>query len=561
MNRKWQVICVIVVFSLILAACGGKTTQPTPADTGSEPEPTEPSVLRIGWAGSPDTLNPGTAILSEAYVIFELAYSALFGQNLDGTYSLDLAESYEVSDDGLTYTFHLKPNVKFHDGTPLTAKDVVFSFELYQANVDFPYMNTYTASFDTIEAPDDSTVVLTLIEAIPSIEYNTLFLYILPEHVWSQYEGTAVLEFENMELIGSGPFKLLDYAQGEYVHMAKNPDFYGQVPKVDEVVLQTFSNEDALVQAIKTDQVDMITEMPLTAVESLKSSENVAVVVGAPLAPDVTDIIFNQVLPENCPPGDGVCTGHPALLDKELRKALSYATNKQELIDIVLLGMGAMGRTVIPDSLLPWYNDSFKDRPFDLDEANRILDEAGYLDADGDGVRDMPDGSRPLTFRLNWPNDSTIAPRLAELLAKTWEKAGVKLELQALDPDALTSVCCPAFDFDIIIWGWGSDPDPTFLLSVMTTDEIPSGMSETGYSNPKYDELYAQQTVELDPAKRKDMVWEMQQLVFDDTVYIIPFYARAVQAYRTDTFKGWIVDQPKLSLDDVTSLVVVEPVK
>lgn len=547
MKKKWLVISLIVVLSMILAACGGTTAQP--------------SKVRIGWAGSPDTLNPGTAILSEAYVIFELAYSALFEQNLDGTYGLDLAESFEVSDDGMTYTFHLRPNVKFHDGTPLTAKDVVYSFELYQANVDFPYMNTYTASFDTIEAVDDSTVVLTLIEPIPSIEYNTVFLYILPEHIWSQYEGEAVLEFENMELIGSGPFKLLDYAQGEYVHLAKNPDFYGKVPNVDEVVFQTFSNEDALVQAIKTNQVDMITEMPLTAVESLKGTENVEVVIGAPLAPDVTDIIFNQVEPENCPPDDGVCTGHPALLDKQVRKALSFATNKQELIDIVLLGMGAMGRTLIPDSLLPWYNESIEDNPFDLDEANRILDEAGYKDADGDGVRDMPDGSRSLTFRLNWPNNSTIAPRLAELLAKSWEKAGVKLELQALDPDALTSVCCPTFDYDIIIWGWGSDPDPTFLLSVMTTDEIPSGMSETGYSNPTYDELFQQQAVELDPAERKAMVWEMQQIVFDDTVYIIPFYARAVQAYRTDTFKGWIVDQSKLALDDVTSLVVVEPVK
>jgi peptide/nickel transport system substrate-binding protein len=249
------------------------------------------------------------------------------------------------------------------------------------------------------------------------------------------------------------------------------------------------------------------------------------------------------------------------LRDSKVRQALAYATNKQELIDIVLLGMGAAGRTIIPDSLLPWYNDAIQDHPFDLAAANQMLDDAGYKDANGDGVRDMPDGKNPLIFRLNYPEDSTVAPRLAELLSQTWQQAGVKVEISAMDPDALSSACCPSYDYDVLVWGWGSDPDPSFLLSVMTSESIPSGMNETGYSSTAYDELYNQQLVEVDPALRKDIVWRMQQKVFDDTVYIVPFYAKAVQAFRTDTFRGWITDQPKLSLDDVTSLMVVEPVR
>ena len=553
---------IVVILSLLTAACSPKAT--VPSSTGSTPQSPgailAPSVLRIGYAGSPDTLNPGTAMLSEAYVMFELAYSALFGQNLDGTYSKDLLESFEVSSDGKTYTFHLKPGVKFSDGTPLTSKDVVFSFNLYKDHTEFPYMNTYTTNFETIEATDDSTVVLTLTAPVPSIEYLTTFLYILPEHVWSAYGGEKVGEFENSEMIGSGPFILIDYAQGEYVHFKKNPDFYDGSPKVDEVVFQTFKNQDALVQAIKTGQVDMITEMPLTAVGSLKNAKDIQIAVGAPLAPDITDIILNQADPANCPP-DGKCTGHPALRDSKVRQALAYATNKQELIDIVLLGMGAAGRTIIPDSLLPWYNDAIQDHPFDLAAANQMLDDAGYKDANGDGVRDMPDGKNPLIFRLNYPEDSTVAPRLAELLSQTWQQAGVKVEISAMDPDALSSACCPSYDYDVLVWGWGSDPDPSFLLSVMTSESIPSGMNETGYSSTAYDELYNQQLVEVDPALRKDIVWRMQQKVFDDTVYIVPFYAKAVQAFRTDTFRGWITDQPKLSLDDVTSLMVVEPVR
>jgi peptide/nickel transport system substrate-binding protein len=163
---------------------------------------------------------------------------------------------------------------------------------------------------------------------------------------------------------------------------------------------------------------------------------------------------------------------------------------------------------------------------------------------------------------MSYPSDSTNAPRESELLKEMWGAAGVGVEIQALDPDALTSVCCPAFDFDIILWGWGSDPDPGFLLSVMLTEEIPTGNSETGYSNPTYDDLYTQQATELDFEKRKAIIWEMQQIVFDDVVYIIPFYDQTVQAYRSDTFSGWPVGSGgKLALEDITALIVIEPVR
>jgi peptide/nickel transport system substrate-binding protein len=141
-----------------------------------------------------------------------------------------------------------------------------------------------------------------------------------------------------------------------------------------------------------------------------------------------------------------------------------------------------------------------------------------------------------------------------------WQEVGVSLELQAIDPDALTAECCPAFDFDIILWGWGSDPDPNLLLSVYATSEIPNGYNETGYSNPAYDELYLQQGVELDLEKRRDLVWQMQEIVFNDVVYIIPYYQQAIQAFRVDKFTGWITDTPKVELSDVSSLVAVEPV-
>lgn len=540
--KKSLSIALLLVF--LVTACGGGG---------------QGSVVRIGWAGSPDTLNPGTAVLSEAYIIFELVYDSMYELNLDGSFMLSLAESVTVSDDNLTYTYKIRDGVKWHDGQPLTAEDVAFTYNFYRDNADFPYMNGYTIYFDTIEATPNNEVVITLTEAIPNIDAQLVFLYVLPKHIW---ENEDPIEFENVAMIGSGPFKMVEYKQNEFVHLAANKEHFRTPPKVDEVIFQTFESNDALVQAIKTGQVDMITEMPATAAESLRAEPNIEVVVGAPFAPTVTDIILNQIAPENCPVDEGgICSGHPALRDRTVRLAMAHATDKKKIIDVVQLGLASPGITLIPDGLGVWFNDSLTDYEYDVAKANQLLDEAGYADADGDGVREMPDGTNPLNFRLNWPSDSIDAPRTAELLSEMWGEIGISLELQAVDPDALTAQCCPAFDFDIMIWGWGSDPDPNLLLGVMTTDQIPTGSSETGYSNPEYDALFAQQATELDKNKRIELVWNMQEIVHNDVVYIIPYYDPNIQAYRTDRFTGWITDQPKLELADTTSLVVIEPVK
>lgn len=566
MPRTCPPVLLIVLLALALLAGGCTAAMPAaeapadaaPAASGAQAAAGD-DLVRIGLAGSPDTLNPGAAVLFEAFTIFELVYDALYELNLDGSYSLELAESVDVSEDGLVYTYTLRPDFVFHDGEPLTAQDVAFSFNFYQANEDFPIIRIYTQYVASVEAPDDRTVVVTLTEAIPNVESHFVFLYILPEHIWGPIAETEATTFENVEMIGSGPFKMAEYEQNQFVRLEANPDHPLYPPKVSGAVFQTFDNPDALVQALRTGQVDMITEMPNTAVPTLRNAEDIALVIGPPASPDVSDIIINQTTEETCPP-DGVCSGHPALRDRTVRQALAHATNKQEIIDVVLLGLGVPGRTLVADSLKPFYHEELEDYAFDIDAANRLLDDAGYLDSDGDGVRETPDG-QPLHFRMNWPGDSAGAPRMAELLGATWSQIGVSLEPQALDPDALTSICCPTFDFDIILWGWGSDPDPAFLLSTMLTREIPTGLSETGYSNPEYDELFAQQGTALDLDERVAIIHHMQEIVMEDVVYIIPYYAQAVQAYRTDRFQGWITDAGRIALQAPSSLTVIEPVQ
>lgn len=546
MNRA-----AVLILLLVLSTC-----------TPGPPQGDARLVLRVGWKGSPDTLNPGTAVLAEAYTLFELVYDSLYDLELDGTFRLSLAERVESSADGRTWTFHLRPGIAFHDGHPLSAADVAFSYRLYREHADFPYLNTYTRHFGSIEAPDSLTVVLRLDEPVPNLPSRLVFLYVLPAHLWAApAEGNAAADFGNEAMVGSGPFRLLRYRQNEYVQLAANPGHFAFPPRIREAIFQTYHNEDALVQALRTGQVDMITELPNTAVRALNRDPVVRFVQGAPFSPEATDIAINQLAPEHCPREEGGrCTGHPALRDPVVRRALAQAVDKRTLIDVVLLGLGTPGLTLIPDGLGDWFNRSLTDLAHDPETSRRILDEAGYRDRDGDGIREVPGDGRPLIFRLNWPNDLPEAPRMAELLAQMWRQIGIGTRLQAVDPDALTAQCCPAFDYDLMIWSWDSDPDPNLLLGVMTSREIPTGTSESGYSNPAYDLLFEEQSRETDPVRRHELVWRLQQLAFDDVVYIVPYYARARQAYRVDRFQGWIVDQPRLALEDVSSLVRIEPV-
>jgi peptide/nickel transport system substrate-binding protein len=570
-KRNWFMILMIPLLA-ILTACSNQIALPTETAATTVPETAATAVpetantaaetvMRIGWAGSPDALNPGTAILVYAATIFQLVYDTMYQLEFDGSFTPELAESIDVSADGTVWTFKIRSGVTWHDGAPLTAQDVAFSYNLYKEREDFHFLNAYTLFFDTIEAPDDNTVVITLTEPIPNMESQLISLPVLPQHIWGQLEGDGVAEFENLEMIGSGPFRLTEYRPNQFVRLEATGNHFLYSPKINAVVFQTFDNQDTLVQALRTGQIDMITEMPNTAVAALRNEPNIGVVAGAPLLSSVVDIIINQTTPEDCPPDDGVCSSHPALLDRNVRLALAHATDKQQIIDVVLLGLGKPGLTLIPDSLGDFYNDSLVDYTFDVDLANQILEEAGYLDSNGDGVREMPDSSNPLIFRVNWPSDSVDAPRMAELLSGMWSQIGVGTELQALDPDALTAICCPTFDFDIILWSWFSDPDPGFLLSVMLTNQIPTGNSETGYSDAGYDELYDQQAVEMNRNRRIELVWEMQRIVHEDIVYIIPYYSQAVQAYRTDRFTGWLITEEKVALEDLRSLLAVEPIQ
>ena len=547
MQRR-NILLTCIILALLLSGCG----------SGLRAAP----YVRIGWNGEPDTLNPGMAQLNESFSIFSLIYDTLYILNLDGSYSLSLAESVDVSDDGKVWTFNIREGVEFSDGRPLTAGDVAFSFNLYSNAEEFVFMPGYTTYFESVEATPENEVVITLTEAIPNMESQLYALYVLPRHIWENIEDPTTLNLPISQSVGSGPFKLVEYVPGQFIRLESRRGHYLYSPKIGGVEFRIYTDISSMIQDFSNKQLDVIASLPVDAVSALEGMSGIQVVAGPPVAPSVSDIIFNQVDPENCPvDAGGLCTGHPALRDRNVRLAMAHAIDKQTLIDEVMLGLADPGLTLIPKGLGSFFNSSIRDYDYDVGRANRILDEAGYTDTDGDGVREMPDGSRDLTFRLEWPDDILYARDEAELLKIMWGQIGIAVVMLSVEAGELTSRCCPAFDYDILLWEWGSDPDPSFLLSVMLTDEIPSGYNETGYSNSQYDELFAKQATALDDEERRRFIWQMQNLVHDDVVYIIPFYQKAVQAYRSDTFRGWLINSGNLDLTAPSSLGIVEPLQ
>ncbi len=546
--RKFQffLILILITGSFLSACNAGKPT----------------AVVRVGWTVGPDTLNPGMAQLLESFSIFSMIYDTLYEQTPDGNFRLSLAESVDVSEDNKVWTFKIRDGVKFHDGEPLTAEDVAFSFNYYAEHTeDFVFLPGYTTYFESVTATPQNQVIIKLTQAIPNMENQLYSLYVLPRHIWDGVADPTQMDVPISQMVGSGPFKLTDYVPGRLVRLESVQAHFSYKPKVGAVEFLIYADVSSMIQAIQNKEIDLIATLPVSAVSALKDLPGVRIVAGPPVSPSVSDIIFNQVTPENCPvDSGGICTGHPALRDRNVRLAMAYAVNKQRLVDEVLFGLADPGLTLIPRGLGAFYNSSIRDYEYDVTKANQILDAAGYLDTNADGVREMPAGGRVLSFRLEWPESVAYGEAEAELLRVMWSQIGIEVQLRSVSSDDLTARCCPVFDYDIILWEWGSDPDPDFLLSVMATDGIPSGTNETGYSNPAYDRLYEKQAVEMDKEARLRLIWQMQDLVHKDVVYIIPFYQRAVQAYRTDTFRGWLTESDILDLDALSSLAVIEPI-
>lgn len=590
MRRYSLIATLLLLAALLLAACSGAATPPPTAPAASaptaaasppaaaQPEPTAAAVqpeptpaasetvsggtLRIGRTAAPETLNPGGAFIEESYDIINNVYDTLIRIDLDNKPYPGLATTWFVAEDGRTWSFELNPNATWHDGRPVTSADVKFTWEMVAGLGSFGAgYKDLTSLVEQIETPGPHELTIRFEQ--PVADFNNRFggMLVLPQHIWGELpDEEAILGFENAAMVGSGPFRLAEYRPGEFTRLTAVKNHYATPPTIDELIFRVFGSADVMVQALRTDELDIIKVPTNTVVRSLQSEAEITVEIGASRV--LSDIFFNVSDPESCPP-DGKCTGHPALRDVRVRQALAHATDKQALIDGVLLGLGQPGISLVMPTHGAFFNDQLEDYAFDVALANRMLDEAGYADSDGDGIREMPDDpATPLEFRYSFPSDQEAAngPRLFELVRDQWREVGVELTLVATDAGALMAICCPAFDFDVIAWGWSASADPGALLNIATTEQIPTAMNETAYSNSAYDALYEQQKVTIDEAERIALIHEMQAILLRDALYIIPYYPQNVFAYSSDAFTGWVVEpEGLLDLFDRRSLVNIAP--
>jgi peptide/nickel transport system substrate-binding protein len=287
-----------------------------------------------------------------------------------------------------------------------------------------------------------------------------------------------------------------------------------------------------MIQSLKANEVDIVTEISPTIWDSLKDAENVKAV-------SLPSFSFHHIginvsdNPES--------RGHPFLRDKAVRQALGYALDRRQLVEVALAGRGAPGDSIIPIGMTDWYCPIPESEQINgnIEKAKEILETAGYVDKSGNGVREK-DG-KPLEFRIFAIESTPVDVRAAQLFRDSAADAGVKLTLSTMDENTLggTVYDADAPDWDIFIWGWDSDyPDPNYLLGVPLTSQIGNN-NDVFYSNSEYDELYAKQSVERDPAVRKEISDRMQKIFYDDCAYLVMWYQDKLQAYREDTWTGW----------------------
>ena len=512
-----KLIGLLVVFVFLLSACGGGAKA-------------APSILRVGWASEPDTMNPLTTYSSESGEIIQLVYDKLLGYDLELKTRPELAKDYSYSADGLTLTFNLRENVKWQDGKPLTTDDVVYTYSLIKDNELGAYAQWLT-HMTSVEAVDPLTVKLTF--DLPQAFNPGLAIPILPKHIWGSMTVDDIQKFANETPVGSGPYRFVEWKSGASLTLERNAGFWGDAPKAEKITFVLYGNEDVMAQALKAGDVDILTEVSPTVWDGLSTAKDLKAV-------SLPSYSFHHIgfnVSE-----DPKSNGNPMLLDKVVRQALSLALDRNQLVQLALAGHGRVGDSIIPVGITDWYLPIPADQQLDAnpEKAMSMLDASGYKDTNGDGIRENDKGE-PMQFRLIAIQTTSVDVRAAQLFADAAAKVGIKLDLQTLDENTLGNMVydTEAQDWDIFIWGWDSSvPDPNYMLGVPLCSQI-GGNNDIFYCNQEYDKLYDQQAQTLDMKARKVITDQMQAMFYDNAAYIVMWYQDKLQAYNTSTWKGW----------------------
>jgi peptide/nickel transport system substrate-binding protein len=543
MRPARALLAAVAGLALAAAALGAGAAVPAAASSGSSN-----STLRIQAQTSFSTFNPFTAYFDGDLEVIGEIYPTLTTTNEGGLPVPYLATHWTNSPDNLSWTFTLKSGLKWSDGKPLTASDVAWTLNLIMHNSVAATANgALVANFATVTAPNATTVVITTKAPQANMLYVVGSLPIVPEHIWAS-EVSNLNNFKNQTtpVVGYGPWQLTGYVTNQYATLTANSSFFMGAPHFHTLIIQYFSNSDAMVTALRSGQLDAV-EYGLTATQfnSLKHVKGITVY--PQVSATWTAVELNPGAQTRS--GRHFGNGNPALTDPRVRDAIEMALNKQELVSKVWDGLAVPGQGYLPPAYpqFMWTPPASESLSYNPAKANALLTSAGYK-MGSNGIRIDPKTHKPLSIRLGIHSDEASDAAMAPYLVEWLKAIGIQVTVDSMSFNQLNDDL-PKGDWDMLSDTWSTGPDPSYLLSIQTCGDLPlnngtAGNTDAFFCNKNFDKLYAQQSTEFSTAQRVQTIDQMQQILYQNAVDVILYYPDWLSAVRTDKVKDYFYGKP-----------------
>jgi peptide/nickel transport system substrate-binding protein len=490
--------------------------------------------LTIGLKTEPSSMDPQYHSLTPNIQISWAMFDTLVSADSQLLTHPSLAESWTVN--GKEWTFKLRPNVKFSDGSPFTADDVVFSFDRVAKVPNSPSPFTlYTGSIAKVEAVDPLTVKITTKEESPLLLVNLTELVILSKKAASgpAPEGKTTTQLNNGEgLIGTGPYRYVSWQRGSQLVLERNPNYWGPKPEWDKVTYRPMTNAAARVAALLAGDVDLIEDPPTDDLAQLKGNAKLSV----QQTPSVRTVYV--ALDQFAEPSPGIKgTDKNPLKDKRVREALSLAINRDAIVERVMGGVAKPAGQLLPYPMFGASKAHAEAPKADIEKARALLKDAGYPNG-FEITLGSPSG--------RYVNDSKVAQAVAAM----WTRIGVKTSVDAMAPPVFFKNR-DSYAFSAFLAGWSvtSGEMSNALTSLVMTRNPDAGLGTTNrgrYSNPKMDALTIQATSTMDDAKRAQMLSDASDMAMDDYAILPLHYELSVWAMKKDVQYGGRADQTTL---------------
>ncbi len=455
-----------------------------------------------GTVGQPKLVNPILCQTNDVDMdLSMLIYSGLIKYNSSGELIPDLAEGYEISEDGKNYIFHLRRNIKWHDDFKLTADDVIFTVELIK---NPEYKSPLYPNFQgvAIEKVDDFTLKFVLDEPFSPFLYEQTIFGILPKHIWENVlpENFALAEY-NLRPIGTGPYQFEEYKKDKqgninsYV-LVLNENYHLDKPFLEKITFLFFEDEADLIQAFQDKEITGVSYIPA---EYKKDLEKEGINFYSVSLPKFYALFFNQPKNEH-------------LKNKEVRKALAYAIDKQEIIDKALNGQAVPAHTPILPGFLG-HNPEIKKYEYNQKRALELLNKAGWKDTDEEGNR-LKEG-QPLEIIIT-SVDQPPFPQVLDIIKEAWENIGIKVHIKLYDPAKLQVEYIKPRNYEVLLYGelMMHDPDPWPFWH--SSQRLDPGLNLTSFKDEAVDDLLGEARHTLDQDERAKKYLHFQNILAEE---------------------------------------------